>query len=224
MSTITIRKNIGTRYSKAEAEALAADATNPKITSRRVHRYTTFYVTADVEVEARIQQRGTCQLCGGDWAIKGKSVSKHGYKRPRWGFLVGGCYGSFGTAAEVSTERTQAAIEDSNATIATTETLKAHLEADAKTEGRWTEDYGGMPWPDRGSSHARQVWKNAKLKAARKGEHHNEPMPPLTTYEKWMEAKTTIRNHSDYVKFLTENVLTKLGQDFREELIEGEST
>lgn len=218
MSTITIRKNIGTRYSKADAAELAAGATNAKITSRRSYRTTTFYVTADVEVEARIQQRGSCQLCGGDWAIKGKSVSKHGYKRPRWGFLVGGCYGSFGVAAEVSTERTQEAIDNSRARIEKLAVDMTHLTAEGLVKGVWSEHRG---WSyDTGSSYERQVWKNAKLNAARRGEHYNVPMPPRTLPERYRDAEQDRRNQTDYVEFLTDHVLTKLGQDFREELIE----
>lgn len=39
-------------------------------------------------------KRGECQVCERMMAEKGGLLSHHGYKRPGWGWLVGGCPGS----------------------------------------------------------------------------------------------------------------------------------
>lgn len=83
--------------------------------------------------EVREQHRGTCQICGATQACDGNDIAFHGYKRPRWGYLVGRCDGSHLKPAEVEIKHTLAVIEVVDGRIASDEktlvTVKAQLDA-----------------------------------------------------------------------------------------------
>jgi hypothetical protein len=106
-------------------------------------------------VDAREQERGVCQVCGGSYAIEGETVALHGYKRPRWGFVVGRCRGSHERAANVDVTLTNAVIaaetKNANETEArlaalpmlTSErySVTRRLAKDSKDRSYWTSDF-----------------------------------------------------------------------------------
>ena len=64
--------------------------------------YQTVNVYAAAEVETRDQLRGTCQRCGASVAVQGGTIVHHGYERPGYGYIVGGCGGVNNLPAETS--------------------------------------------------------------------------------------------------------------------------
>jgi hypothetical protein len=92
----------------AKIAELEATGKYTKVTSRRPGYGSTFEILCYAEVETTIQERGTCQICGGAFAVsKDGTLANHGYKRPRWGYLVGRCDGRYELPAEKSIELTQ---------------------------------------------------------------------------------------------------------------------
>ncbi len=92
---------------RAKVAELKASGRFTKVTTRRAANYgSTTDVLAYAPVEVDVQLRGFCQLCGGHFSVEKGVVALHGYKRPRWGYLVGRCSGSGELPAEKSVDLT----------------------------------------------------------------------------------------------------------------------
>lgn len=70
------------------------------------------------EVAVRTQLRGTCQICCRQQAVTPQGIALHGYKRPRYGFLVGRCNGSEYPPAEHDLTQTHRALAGIPPTVA----------------------------------------------------------------------------------------------------------
>jgi hypothetical protein len=104
----TTRKKVETVYppkeirddTKARRSWLAAEADRINLEPSREAKivgtgsYQSISVYKVLEVEARIQMRGTCQCCGSSVAVADGITSLHGYRRPGDGYTVGKCFGA----------------------------------------------------------------------------------------------------------------------------------
>lgn len=106
------KKRAAERREFFAAEAKKAEAEGFITSVVGIGSYQTLNIYRVEQVAARIQLRGTCQRCGGHFSVDEGPVHLHGYKRPRWGFLVGRCTGSDQPAAEKSVEYTKKVLRE----------------------------------------------------------------------------------------------------------------
>jgi hypothetical protein len=96
---------------RAKVAELKATGRFTKVTTRRAANFgSTTDVLAYAPVEVEVQLRGFCQVCGGHFSVESGRVALHGYKRPRWGYIVGRCSGSGELPAEKDVTITKAVL------------------------------------------------------------------------------------------------------------------
>ena len=84
------------------------------------------------EVTARLRHRGTCQICGGSQVHDG-GIALHGYRRPKWGYVIGRCEGTHLLPAELDITHTTRQIEQLERTISE---LRSEMEAMRSLSGK----------------------------------------------------------------------------------------
>lgn len=142
-------------------------------------------------VDAREQTRGICQVCGGLYAIEDGTVSLHGYKRPRWGFVVGRCAGSRYAPANVDVTIT-----------------KATIAAETEHANRLTAELAALPaLTNEQYSPTRRIAKDTKGRTFWTSDFDQEQ-------GRRYSVESAIRNARSYVTFATATILPALGTPF----------
>lgn len=125
------------------AETLAEQNALPGVEAKIVDTgsYQRVSVWTLTEVAGRERTRGTCQICGGSQVHDG-GLALHGYKRPRWGYIVGRCPGTAEAPAELDVTLTHAALASVERQIAdaTATLLAAGWRVSENYNGRWMEE------------------------------------------------------------------------------------
>jgi hypothetical protein len=172
----------------ARIKELEATGKYTKVTSRRPGYGPTFSILCYAEVVTEVQERGTCQVCGGQQAVKLPHLALHGYKRPRWGYLVGRCYGTDHAPAERSVVITEGIIDNLKHDELR---IRAQMEAEGWTDTSGTQRPHYPPTPD-----AFYQWSEDERLAYTRATH--------ALYH-------ALRNAEDYRQHLSENVLPRFG-------------
>lgn len=112
-----IRENTKARreWLAAEHDQLFMEGKIAKIVGTGSYQHISIYKETDSP--GRIQQRGTCQVCGGLHALNGMFIVLHGYERPGLGWLNGRCGGVDNSPAERDVTLTQRVILSTKAAL-----------------------------------------------------------------------------------------------------------
>lgn len=171
--------------------------------------YETVVVYQPTEVADRDQLRGTCQACGGSVAIVNGLTSHHGYERPGYGYMVGGCVGVRELAAEkdltIATRRHDAALVFAG----NCESEAAKIEAFDAT----------------GAEREEVTKARVALEAAKAAEYpsfyakRNAVDAAIRTLNEAKDKARHLRGDAksarQYASFIVETIYPKLGQDYR---------
>jgi hypothetical protein len=112
-----IRENTKARreWLAAEHERLQYEGKVAKIVGTGSYQHISIY--KETNAPGRIQQRGTCQVCGGSHALDGTLIVLHGYERPGLGWINGRCSGVDSLPAEWSNTLTKVMIANTKLTL-----------------------------------------------------------------------------------------------------------
>lgn len=166
-----------------------------------------------IEVEARVQIRGSCQCCGADQAIEKDGVlTRHGYERPGDGYLRGMCPGRGYRPAEKDVTLTKQLIAGCKLTM---ESLAQRMTKAGMTfaPGKYSGPRAEPRWQLTDAAERAPYFHPTSEFEKRMGHKERVPTPEQEERIRQTDMKRMWEANKEHAEFMTTSILPRLGQD-----------